>query len=191
MPCISRSALVKSKAFSGLSCCLVLTFLLNNLQLATSTLSTIAPPLLNLNYSSHELTCSNVKDILAQRGISDKDLPTKFPIKGERAYLLWKRQHCVKRFLVVKWTLVSPFRGCSFSHRRTWVKKSGKFTISSLNILKIYRSLGREISFIGSPFPIPLTSHFLAMQRNCSCRTLKRIINGKKMGGSENKISEG
>lgn len=84
MPCISK--FVDSKAFNSFSCYLVLIFLLNNLQCSTSALSTtVAPLMLSSNYTSnHEPVCSNVKDIFVQRGIAEKDLPAKFPIKGEK-----------------------------------------------------------------------------------------------------------
>lgn len=83
LPCISRKFSVHAKAFNSLSYCLVLIFLLNNLQCSTSALSTTVPSVLSSNISSLEPTCANVKDILTQRGIADKDLPAKFPIKGE------------------------------------------------------------------------------------------------------------
>ena len=83
MPCISKS--VNSKAFSSFNYYLVFIFLLNNLEFATCTLSTTVPSLLSPNYTSnHEPVCSNVKDIFAQRGIAEKDLPAKLPIKGEK-----------------------------------------------------------------------------------------------------------
>ena len=81
MPCISRKFIVP-KAFDSLSYCLVLFFLLNNLHCTTS--STALPSVQGLNTSSHEPSCTNVKDIISQRGIADKDLPAKFPIKGEK-----------------------------------------------------------------------------------------------------------
>lgn len=83
MPCISRKFSVHAKAFNSLSYYLVLIILLNNLKFSTSTLSTTVTSVLSSNISSHEPTCSNVKDILSLRGIADKDLPAKFPIKGE------------------------------------------------------------------------------------------------------------
>jgi hypothetical protein len=84
MPCISKSS--DSKAFNSFNYYIVLIFLLNNLQLSTSALSTtIVPPVLSSNFTSnHEPVCSNVKDIFSQRGIAEKDLPAKFPIKGEK-----------------------------------------------------------------------------------------------------------
>lgn len=79
MPCISR------KLFASLNCYLVLIVLLNNLQFSASSLSSTVPSVQSSNFSSsHEPICSNVKDILTQRGIADKDLPAKFPIKGEQ-----------------------------------------------------------------------------------------------------------
>lgn len=79
MPCISKKLNIDS-----LSSCLVLMFLLNNLQCSTSALSTTVPSVLSSNFSSHEPSCSNVKDLFSQRGIADKDLPANFPIKGEK-----------------------------------------------------------------------------------------------------------
>lgn len=81
MPCISKS--VDSKAFSYY---LVLIFLSNILQCSASALSTTVVPLtLSSNFTStHEPVCSNVKDIFSQRGITEKDLPAKLPIKGEK-----------------------------------------------------------------------------------------------------------
>lgn len=80
MPCISARLCVGAKAFRYL----VLIILLNNLQCSTSTLSTTVPSTFGGNFSSQEPVCSNVREILSQRGIADKDLPAKFPIKGER-----------------------------------------------------------------------------------------------------------
>lgn len=98
MPCISKS--VASKAFHSFSYYLVLIFLLNNLQCSTSALSTtVVPSMLSSNFTStHEPVCSNVKDIFSQRGITEKDLPAKLPIKGE------------KRQVQVKWSEVSLSR---------------------------------------------------------------------------------
>lgn len=76
MPCMSQKLCVVS-----LNGFLVLIVLLNNLKCSAST---TVPSVASSNFSSHEPTCSNVKDILAQRGVADKDLPAKFPIKGER-----------------------------------------------------------------------------------------------------------
>lgn len=66
----------------GLSCYLALIVLFNNLHLSTSALSTTVPTTLSSNYTSHEPTCSNVKDLLIKRGIAEKDIP-KTPIKGK------------------------------------------------------------------------------------------------------------
>lgn len=81
MPCISKKFSV-----NNLSSCLVLVFLLNNLHCSTSALSTTVPSVLSSNFSSLEPSCSNVKDLFSQRGIADKDLPAKFPIKGENCF---------------------------------------------------------------------------------------------------------
>lgn len=86
MPCISS----KLSALHSLSCYLVLIVLLNNLQCSASALSTTVPSVLSSNFSSHEPACSNVKDLFSQRGIADKELPAKFPIKGKTSDLLWK-----------------------------------------------------------------------------------------------------
>lgn len=83
MPCISSKLHADAKAFHSFSYYLVLIVLLNNLQCSTSALSTTTPSLLNTNHSSHESACSNVRDILTQRGVADKDIPTKLPMKGE------------------------------------------------------------------------------------------------------------
>jgi hypothetical protein len=85
MPCISRKLSVDLAAFHRLSCYLVLICLLNNFQCSTSALSTTVPSILSTNHSSSgsEPACSNVKDIFSHRGIADKDLPARFPIKGE------------------------------------------------------------------------------------------------------------
>jgi hypothetical protein len=98
MPCISKS--VDSKAFSSLGYYLVLIFLLNNLEFSTSALSTtVLPSVLNSNYTSnHEPVCSNVKDIFAQRGIAEKDLPAKLPVKGENR----QQEKIVENFSVCK-----------------------------------------------------------------------------------------
>lgn len=87
MPCISRKLCVGAKAFHCLSHYLVLIVLLNNLHCSTSALSTTVPSTFGGNSSSHEPVCANVKDIMSQRGIADKDLPVKFPIKGELSSL--------------------------------------------------------------------------------------------------------
>lgn len=79
MPCISRKLCVDAKAFYYL----MLIVLLNNLQCSMSALSTTVPSTFGGNSSSHEPVCSNVKDIMLQRGIAEKDLPAKFPIKGK------------------------------------------------------------------------------------------------------------
>lgn len=116
MPCISRKLCIVAKAFHSLGFYLVLIVLLNNLQCSTSALSTTVPSVLSSNFSSHEPTCSNVKDLFAQRGIADKDLPAKFPIKGEngRQWILsWRRcrVNCeVKTFSVIPFLHPPNFR---------------------------------------------------------------------------------
>lgn len=53
------------------------------IKCSTFAMSTTVATSLSTNYSSnHEPICSNVKDLLLQRGIAEKDLP-KTPLKGE------------------------------------------------------------------------------------------------------------
>lgn len=78
MKCLSKSF----KSFRNISCCFMLLIFVNNFNYSTSSLSTTIPTTLSTNYTSHEPTCANVKDLLIQRGITEKDIP-KSPIKGE------------------------------------------------------------------------------------------------------------
>lgn len=73
---------MSSRKLCGFSCYLVLIVLFSNLHLSTSALSTTVPTTLSTNYSSHEPTCTNVKDFFIHRGILEKDIP-RTPIKGE------------------------------------------------------------------------------------------------------------
>lgn len=83
MMCISSRNMRK---LCSISCYLTLIVLFNNLNLSTSALSTTVPSTLSTNYSSHEITCSNVKDFFMQRGIAEKDI-TRTPIKGKEFFV--------------------------------------------------------------------------------------------------------
>lgn len=79
MKCISSNF----KSLCNLYCIyFMLMIIINNFHYSTSSLSTTIPTTLSTNYSSHEPTCSNVKDLFTQRGIAEKDIP-KSPMKGE------------------------------------------------------------------------------------------------------------
>lgn len=150
MPCISK--FVDSKAFNSFSCYLVLIFLLNNLQCSTSALSTtVAPLVLSSNYtSSHEPVCSNVKDIFVQRGIAEKDLPAKFPVKGERRQNLEnlcckcrKKRFFFKKVRLNRWIWKSQRRRFSPFLRLIFIaditvfcRKCGKFSECNTRLLQ-------------------------------------------------------
>lgn len=140
MRCISK----KFSVDGSLTSCLVLVFLLNNLQCSTSALSTTVPSVLSSNFSSHEPSCSNVKDLFSQRGIADKDLPAKFPIKGENRFKfdMETRVRCYKRENeqwsenITLWGSNSPFPSTIFRNFPIFPKALHQILIQKKNVLR-------------------------------------------------------
>lgn len=79
--CISNKFILN--LLNGICCRTIVLILVSLLPISSSSLSTTSPASLSASFNnSHETSCTNIKDLLIQRGIVERDIP-KFPIKGE------------------------------------------------------------------------------------------------------------